>query len=380
MDRGSAESVEALPSMEEAEYAVNSHTGKVSNMNPIEVGNRQIGPTAPPFVIAEISGNHNGSLSRALDIVDAVAESGASAVKLQTYTPDSMTIPSKQPRFLISGDHKLWGSRSLYDLYEEAQTPWEWHQEIFARAAEKGLIAFSSPFDGAAVELLEELEAPLYKIASLEIGDTALLRRVAETGKPVILSNGASTLHELAEAIEVIRSFGNPNVIALACTSSYPALPGEANVRTIPVMRDALGVQVGLSDHTPGIGVAIAAVALGATVIEKHVTLSRADGGVDSDFSLEPHELKALAVESTAAWEALGTATPVLTLGEAESRRLRRSLSVVRDVQPGELVTAENVRSIRPGGGLEPKYLELVMGRSFTKAVPAGTALSWDLI
>ncbi|TFD81616.1 pseudaminic acid synthase [Cryobacterium sp. Sr8] len=337
----------------------------------------KIGPSHKPFVVAEISGNHNGDLQRALDIVDMVADAGAHAVKLQTYTADTLTIDATGPAFTISSEHPLWGGSTLHDLYSTAFTPWEWHAEIFDRARKRGLIPFSSPFDDTAVDLLEELEAPLYKIASLEVGDLALLRRVARTGKPVILSNGAATLSDLDLAIQTIRNEGNDQIIVLSCTSSYPASPTESNLRSIPVIRDALDVQVGLSDHTLGIGAAIAAVAFGASVIEKHVTLSRSDGGVDSDFSLEPHELAALVRESETAWLALGVPTLRPTASESESLRLRRSLFVVEDVLAGDVVSPLNVRSIRPAGGLQPEFLGVVMGRRFTQAIERGTPLGW---
>jgi len=346
--------------------------------NEIAIDGIKIGPAYKPLVVAEISGNHNGDLQRALSIVDMVAESGAGAVKLQTYTADTLTINATQPQFKISSEHPLWGGSSLYDLYSVAFTPWEWHEKIFARAREHGLIPFSSPFDDTAVDLLEELDAPLYKIASLEIGDLALLRRVARTNKPIILSNGAATLADLDLAVQTIRAEGNDNIVVLACTSSYPASPAESNLRSIPVIRDALGVQVGLSDHTLGIGAAIAAVAFGAAVIEKHVTLSRADGGVDSDFSLEPAELGALSRESETAWLALGEPTLRPTASESESLRLRRSLYVVEDVRAGDIISPRNVRSIRPAGGLEPAFLPIVMGRTFAKDCSRGTPLSWS--
>lgn len=346
----------------------------------IKIGSTTVGPGHKPFIIAEISGNHNGELSRALDIVDMVADAGAAAVKLQTYTADTITIDSDRPEFVISGDHPLWGGQNLYSLYGQAHTPWKWHEAIFDKARSRGLIPFSSPFDHTAVELLEDLGAVVYKIASLEIGDTALLRTVARTGKPIILSNGAASLADVENALSVIRGEGNNQLVVLACTSSYPASPAESNLRTVPVLRDAFGVHVGLSDHTMGIGAAIAAVALGATVIEKHVTLDRNDGGVDSAFSLEPQELAALVTETETAWLALGSTTLRVSEGEAESARLRRSLYVVRDVRKGDVVTTENVRSIRPGGGLAPQDLELVLGRVFSADSLRGTALSWDII
>lgn len=344
------------------------------------VADQKIGARVKPFIIAEVSGNHNGDLQRALDIITMVSESGAQAVKFQTYTADTITINSDKPAFRISAEHPLWGGSNLYRLYEQAHTPWNWHEELFAHARSLGLVPFSSPFDDTAVDLLESLDAPLYKVASLEIGDVALLRRIARTGKPVILSNGAASISDIDLAVRTIREEGNDQVTVLACTSSYPASPAESNLRTIPVIRDTFDVQVGLSDHTMGIGASVAAVALGATVIEKHVTLSRADGGVDSDFSLEPDELKLLVSESATAWEALGAPTLRVTAGEAESQRLRRSLYVVEPVRRGDRVTKENVRSIRPAGGLEPVLLETITGRTFTADAEPGTPVSWDLI
>ncbi|NLP83942.1 pseudaminic acid synthase [Microbacterium sp. CFH 90308] len=351
-------------------------------MNPdvITVSGRPIGPNHPPFIIAEVSGNHGGDLSRALAIIDAAADAGADAVKFQTYTADTITIDVDTPPFRVSDEHGLWGGRTLYDLYTEAHTPWDWHRPMFERARQRALIPFSSPFDRTAVELLEGLDAPLYKIASLEVGDTELLRTVAATGKPVILSNGATNLPELAEAVATLRDAGAQDIVVLSCVSSYPADPREANVRSIPTLRDALEVQVGFSDHSAGIGAAVAAVAFGATVVEKHLTLSRADGGVDAAFSLEPDEFALLTRESRRAWDAVGSATPKMTEGETESRRLRRSLWVVKDVEEGEEVTADSVRSIRPAGGLPPSEWEKVIGRRFRKSARRGTPLIWDLI
>ncbi|VTR76212.1 pseudaminic acid synthase [Cellulomonas hominis] len=346
----------------------------------LKVGAHTVDAHHRPFVVAEMSGNHNGDLGRALAIVDAVAESGAQALKLQTYRADTITIDADGPAFRVSDGHELWGGKNLYQLYEEAHTPWEWHAPIFERAREHGLVPFSSPFDATAVELLEDLGADLYKIASLEIGDLALLRQVARTGKPVVISTGAASITDVDTAVRTIRAEGNDQVVVLACTSSYPALPTESNLRSIPVIRDAFDVVVGLSDHTKGIGAAVAAVALGACLVEKHVTLSRADGGVDSDFSLEPHELAALATETEVAWQALGTVRLDPTAGEAESRRLRRSLYVVADVRAGDVVTEDNVRSIRPAGGLEPAHLDVVLGRTFRTDVARGTALTWELV
>lgn len=346
----------------------------------LTVAQHRIGQDHRPFVVAEMSGNHNGDLGRALAIVDMIAESGAQSVKLQTYRADTITIDADGPAFRVSEGHELWGGKNLYQLYEEAHTPWEWHAPIFERAREHGLVPFSSPFDDTAVDLLEDLDAPLYKIASLEIGDIPLLRRVARTGKPVVLSTGAANISDVDLAVRTIRAEGNDQIVVLGCTSSYPAPPAESNLRTIPVLRDTFDVVAGLSDHTMGIGVAVAAVALGAAVVEKHVTLARSDGGVDSDFSLEPQELAALAAETERAWLALGSVHVGPTAGEAESRRLRRSLFVVEDVRAGDEVTSANVRSIRPAGGLEPVHLDTVLGRTFSTDVVRGTPLTWDLV
>ena len=346
----------------------------------LRIGDLQVGEAHAPFVAAEMSGNHNGDLGRALAIVDAIAETGAPAIKLQTYTADTITIDADGPAFRITDSHGLWGGRNLYSLYQEAHTPWEWHEAIFARAREHGMIPFSSPFDDTAVDLLEDLGAQVYKIASLEIGDIPLLRKVARTGKPVILSTGAADAGDVDLAVKTLRAEGNEQIAVLGCTSSYPATAEASNLRTIPVLADTWKVVGGLSDHTKGIGVSVAAVAFGAAILEKHVTLRRADGGVDSDFSLEPEELKALVDESYAAWLALGEVHVGPTTSEAESQRLRRSLFVVKDVRAGEEITAENVRSIRPAGGLEPRYLDVVLGRSFAKDVERGTPLSWDLV
>ena len=346
----------------------------------IRIGDLTVSEAHRPFVAAEMSGNHNGDLGRALEIVDAIADAGAPAIKLQTYTADTITIDADGPAFRITDSHGLWGGRNLYSLYQEAHTPWEWHEQIFARARERGMIPFSSPFDATAVDLLEDLDAQVYKIASLEIGDIPLLRKVARTGKPVILSTGAADAADVDLAVATIRAEGNDQIAVLGCTSSYPATAEASNLRTIPVLRDTWNVVAGLSDHTKGIGVSVAAVAFGASILEKHVTLRRADGGVDSDFSLEPEELKALVDESYAAWLALGEVHVGPTASEAESQRLRRSLFVVQDVRAGDEVTEANVRSIRPAGGLEPRYLDVVLGRRFARDAERGTPLSWDLV
>ncbi|MEV4201123.1 pseudaminic acid synthase [Micromonospora globbae] len=346
----------------------------------VEIGPHRIGPGHRPLVVAEMSGNHNGSLDRALAIVDAVAASGAHALKLQTYRPDTITIDVDAPAFRISDGHDLWGGERLYQLFERAHTPYEWHEPIFERARRHGLTVFSSPFDRTAVELLEKLDAPAYKIASSELVDLPLIRLVASTGKPVVISTGMATVGEIDAAVRAAREAGAGGIVLLACTASYPAPPQDSNLRRLPVLADTFGVPVGLSDHTPGIGVPVASVALGACLIEKHVTLRRADGGVDSDFSLEPEELAALTVESERAWAALGGTTIGPTPTEREGLRFRRSLFVVSDVRAGDPVTAANVRSIRPAGGLPPADLDRVLGRTFTRDVPRGTPLSWDLI
>ncbi|MFM5951037.1 MAG: pseudaminic acid synthase [Micrococcales bacterium] len=333
-----------------------------------------------PFIIAEISGNHNGSLERGLEIVRAAAAAGASAVKIQTYTADTITLPVSTSAFKVSEGHPLWGNKTLYELYEEAHTPWEWHKPIFDLAKELGMQAFSTPFDETAVDFLESLDVPLYKIASLEIVDLPLIKQVAQTGKPMILSVGTATIGEVAEAVEAAREGGCTDLTLLACTSSYPAQAEDANLLRIPALAEIFNVKVGLSDHTLGIGVSVAAVALGATVIEKHVTLRRADGGVDSAFSLEPEELKALVDECNAAHVARGSAHVWTTKAETESLRLRPSLYVTKSVKAGDVITHENVRSVRPGGGLPPKELPNVIGRTFAQDAELGTAVTWNLL
>jgi N-acetylneuraminate synthase len=347
---------------------------------PIEIGGHRIGPNEPPFVIAEVSGNHNGSLDRALEIIDAIADAGAQAVKFQTYTADTITIDADGPQFQIRADHGLWGGRTLYDLYQEAHTPWEWHEPMFARARERGLVPFSSPFDPTAIELLESLDAPAYKIASAEVVDLPLIRQVASTGKPLIISSGMATLGEIDAALTAARDGGCTQMVLLACTASYPAAPEDARLLSIPTLEKAFGIPIGLSDHTEGIGVSIAAVALGAVALEKHVTLARADGGVDSDFSLEPSELAALVTEGNAARKAVSPARFGPTDAERDTLKVRRSLYVVADVKAGERVTTENVRSIRPSGGLASDEIERVLGRTFTSDTRRGTPLTWELI
>ena len=346
----------------------------------LRIGDRLIGPDSEPFIIAEMSGNHDGSLERALEIVDAVAAAGAHALKLQTYTADTMTIDVDAPAFRISDDHPLWGRAPLYQLYERAHTPWEWHEAIFDRAREHGLLAFSSAFDSTTIDFLESLDVPAYKVASSEIVDLPLIRQMAATGKPVIISTGMATLTEIDAAVSAARRAGATELVVLACTTSYPASPEDSNLRKIPFLEDAFDVVVGLSDHTEGVGVAIASVAFGASVIEKHVTLSRDDGSVDSAFSMEPPELGVLVRESRHAWQALGAPRFGPTAQEAEGLRFRRSLYVVEDVRAGDRVSPVNVRSIRPAGGLVPEMADTVMGRTFTRDVARGTPLSWDVI
>ncbi|WNC32643.1 MULTISPECIES: pseudaminic acid synthase [unclassified Thermosynechococcus] len=336
--------------------------------------------TTVPFIIAEMSGNHNQSLDRALEIVEVVAKSGAHALKLQTYTADTITLRCEKPDFFISDKTSLWQGEYLYNLYQKAYTPWEWHEPIFKRAKELGLIAFSTPFDLTAVDFLEELDCPIYKIASFENVDLGLIRRVAQTGKPIIMSTGMATLAELDEAVRTIRATGNDQIVLLKCTSTYPASPTDSNLRTIPHLRELFGCEVGLSDHTLGIGVAVAAVALGATVIEKHFTLSRAEGGVDAAFSLEPHEMKLLVEETQRAYQALGRVHYGPTEAEKKSLVYRRSLYFVKDMVAGEVITPECIRSIRPGYGLPPKYYEVLLGKRVNQAIERGTAVSWEHI
>lgn len=333
----------------------------------------------PPFVIAEMSGNHNQSLERALEIVDAAARSGAHALKIQTYTPDTMTIDIDEREFHIGDPGNLWSGRSLYDLYGEAYTPWEWHAPIFNRARERGILAFSTPFDATSVEFLETLDVPMYKIASFENTDLPLIRRVAATGKPVIISTGMATAAELDETVRAARAEGCKDLVLLKCTSTYPATPANTNLLTIPHMRELFGCEVGISDHTMGVGVSVAGVALGASVVEKHFTLARSEGGVDSAFSMEPAEMAQLVIDTERAWQALGEVAYGPTAAETKSLQYRRSLYVVEDLKAGDELTASNVRAIRPGLGLPPKFISQVLGRKVTRDVPRGTALTWAI-
>ncbi len=346
----------------------------------IEIGGRKIGRGYKPFIIAEMSGNHNQSLEKALKIVDLAAEAGVDAVKLQTYTADTMTLDIHTGEFFIESETSLWKGRSLYELYKEAYTPWEWHEAIFARCRERGLLASSSPFDETAVDFLETLNVPAYKIASFENVDIPLIKKVAATGKPIIISTGMATIAELDEAVQAVRSQGNDQIILLKCTSTYPATPEHSNLRTIPHMRELFGVEVGLSDHTLGVGTAVAAVALGATVIEKHFTTSRAEGGVDAAFSLEPHEMAMLVQETERAWLSIGHVHYGPTIAEKPSLAHRRSLYVTKDLRAGDVLTKENVRAIRPGYGLSPKYYDVILGKVVKTDVKKGTPLSWDVL
>lgn len=343
------------------------------------IADRLIGRGHVPLVIAEMSGNHNQSLDRALEIVEAAAKVGVHALKIQTYTPDTMTIDLDEREFHISDPNSLWAGTSLYKLYGEAYTPWEWHKPIFARARELGVIPFSTPFDDTAVDFLESLDVPCYKIASFENTDLPLIRRVAATGKPLIISAGMATVAELDETVRAAREAGCKDLILLKCTSTYPATAENTNILTIPHLRELFGYEVGLSDHTMGVGVSVASVALGASVIEKHFTLNRADGGVDSTFSMEPAEMAQLVVETERAWQALGQVSYGPTEAEKKSIQFRRSLYVVQDLRAGDVLTQENVRAIRPGLGLPTKYLEQVLGKTVRCDVKRGTALEWNL-
>ncbi|WP_281883023.1 pseudaminic acid synthase [Paenibacillus sp. YYML68] len=348
-------------------------------MNDIQVRQYTIGSNARPFIIAEMSGNHNQSLERALQIVEAAAQAGAHALKLQTYTAETMTLNLSHGEFFIDDPNSLWKGNSLYKLYQEAYTPWEWHKPIFDRCQELGMIGFSTPFDESAVDFLESLDVPLYKIASFENTDIPLIRKVAQTGKPMIISTGMASIAELDETVHAAREAGCNDLVLLKCTSTYPATPENTNITTIPHMKQLFQCQVGLSDHTMGVGTAVASVALGATVIEKHFTLRRADGGVDSTFSLEPEEMQSLVIETERAWQSLGRVSYGPTEKEKASLQYRRSLYISQDMKAGDVFSSDNLRAIRPGFGLAPKYLDQLLGKSVKKDVAKGTPVTWDL-
>ena len=346
----------------------------------MKIGGRGVGAGSAPLVIAEMSGNHNQSLERAFEIVDAAAQSGAHALKIQTYTAETMTIDIREREFFISDEKSLWKGESLFDLYKKAYTPWEWHEAIFDRAKKQKMLAFSTPFDRTAVDFLEDLNVPCYKIASFENTDLPLIRYVAATGKPMIISTGMATFAELDETVEAARSAGCNDLVLLKCTSTYPSTPDDSNILTIPEMRSRYGCEIGISDHTMGIGVSVAAVALGATVVEKHFTLQRSDGGVDSAFSMEPQEMAQLVIETERAWQSMGKVQHGPTEKEKASLVFRRSLYVVADVKAGEKLTSANVRAIRPGNGIAPKFYDEVIGKTAKRDISRGTPLSHDLI
>lgn len=333
-----------------------------------------------PFIIAEMSGNHNQSLERALKIVDVAADCGVDAIKIQTYTADTITIDKNDGEFFIKDKNNLWKGESLYSLYQKAYTPWEWHKAIFDKAKEKGIICFSTPFDFSAVDFLEDLGNPIYKIASFENIDLPLIKKISQTGKPIIVSTGMASIAELSELVDTVRGNGGKDLTLLKCTSSYPATPEGTNLMTIPHMQKLFNCNVGISDHTLGIGVAVASIALGATVIEKHFTLSRAEGGVDSAFSLEPQEMKQLVKEVHSAYLALGNITYGVSEQEKKSLQFRRSLYIVEDMKAGDIITERNLRSIRPGLGLAPKYYDILLGKRIKYDIKRGTATSWDMI
>jgi pseudaminic acid synthase len=349
-------------------------------VNEFIVEGKGIGRKHQPFIIAEMSGNHNQSLERALQIVEEAAKTGAHALKLQTYTADTMTLEIDGKDFHIEDKESLWKGKNLYKLYQEAYTPWEWHQPIFDRCRKLGMIPFSTPFDESAVDFLEELNVPMYKIASFENTDIPLIQKVAATGKPMIISTGMATVAELDETVRAAREAGCKELVLLKCTSTYPATPENTNIVTIPHMEELFSCQIGLSDHTMGIGVAVASIALGATVIEKHFTLSRADGGVDSTFSMEPVEMKSLVIETERAWQCLGHVQYGATEKEKASIKFRRSLYISEDMKAGEIFTPLNLRAIRPGFGLAPKHLGQLLGKSIKLDANKGTPVTWDLI
>lgn len=334
-----------------------------------------------PYIVAEMSGNHNHSLERALAIVEAAAQAGAHALKIQTYTADTITLNTDTPDFFISDEKSLWQGQSLHKLYQQAYTPWEWHKPIFDKCQELGIIGFSTPFDETAVDFLEELKVPIYKVASFENNHIPLIRKIAKTGKPIIMSVGMASIGEISDAVSAIRAIGDNQLVLLRCTSAYPASPADANLATLPHMRELFGCEVGLSDHTTGIGVAVASVAYGATLIEKHFTLSRADGGVDAAFSLEPAEFKALVDSVDQAWQARGKVSYGTSKNEIDSMKFRRSLYISQDMKKGEVFQyGQNIRIVRPGYGLSPREIDQFEGRKASRDVKAGTRVTWDLL
>ncbi|HNP07650.1 MAG TPA: pseudaminic acid synthase [Cyclobacteriaceae bacterium] len=348
-------------------------------MKTIKIGKFLISNDNKPFIIAELSGNHNRSLDRALALVKAAAEAGVHAVKLQTYTPDTMTINHRGGLFDITDTNSLWNGRNLYELYEEAHTPWEWHKPIFEMANQLGILCFSTPFDDTAVDFLENLDVPCYKVASFENNDHPLLKKIANTGKPVIMSTGTASLIDILDSVQILRENGCNDIVLLKCTSTYPATPENTNLITIPLMKEIFNdCLIGLSDHTIGIGVSIASVALGATVIEKHFTLKRADGGVDSAFSMEPAELNSLVTESERAFLALGKVQLNIQNVEKASKRFKRSIYVVKDISEGDIFSSDNIRVIRPGDGLAPKHYEKIIGKRAKLSLKRGTPLTED--
>jgi len=349
-------------------------------MNTIKIGEHVVCHNSQPFIVAEMSGNHNQSLERALKIVDAAAKAGCHALKIQTYTADTMTIDSENSEFLINDSDSLWNKYSLYDLYKKAYTPWDWHELIFKRCKELGVVGFSTPFDETAVDFLETFDIPIYKVASFEITDLPLIKKIASTGKPLIISTGMATISEIDDAVQTAKNNGCKELILLKCTSSYPADHSEANLLTIPHLQQLFDIKIGLSDHTAGIGTALASIPLGACVIEKHFTLDRSDGGVDSEFSMEPAEMKMLVEESKRAYLSLGKIQYGKTIKESKSLRFRRSLFAVKNIQKDEIITKDNVRRIRPGNGLPPKHYEAILDKKASVNIKRGTPLQWNMI
>ena len=346
----------------------------------MQIADFKIGRNNKPFIIAEMSGNHNQSIDTALNIIEVAAKSGAHAVKLQTYTADTITINHRGGLFDIKDETSLWKDRNLYELYQEAYTPWEWHEQLFRCATHNGIICFSTPFDDTAVDFLQDLHAPAHKIASFENIHHPLLKKIAKTGKPVIMSTGACSLSDLAESVKILKNNGCKDLVLLKCTSNYPSTPENSNLLTIPHLRDLFNCEVGLSDHTMGIGVPIAAVTLGATVIEKHFCLSRAEGGVDSAFSLEPDELKALVIETERAWQSLGVIQYGVQESEKKSLMFKRSIYIVDDIAEGEIYTEQNIRIIRPGDGIHPRYFQDILGKVSNQQLKKGTPFSLNMI